>query len=105
MALHLRSRRVGSDEAVYQVTDLFSTLLARLAGREATVVPELHAAHRHDAIVRHIENVVAVLQGSSVGSLVRPSFFPFLSSRGVKWVYGRVSHAKHHVGGFISRFL
>ncbi|BDA47330.1 hypothetical protein COCOBI_10-1760 [Coccomyxa sp. Obi] len=69
VALHLRSRRVGSDEAVYQVTDLFSTLLARLAGREAAIDPELHATHRHDAIVAHIEDAVAVLQANSVGSL------------------------------------
>ena len=73
VALHLRSRRVGSDEAVYQVTDLFSTLLAGLAGRKAAIHPELHAAHRHDAIVAHIEEAVAVLQVTSGGSLVRSS--------------------------------
>lgn len=82
VALHLRSRRVGSDEAVYQVTDLFSTLLARLAGQEAAIDPKLHTAHRHDAIVTHIEDAVAVLQASSGGTLVRHLFSPFPTSRG-----------------------
>ena len=72
VALHLRSRRVGSDEAVYQVTDLFSTLLSRLAKREAPIDPELHAAHRHAAIEQHIDTAVSVLRASSLASMVMP---------------------------------
>ena len=82
VALHLRSRRVGSDEAVYQVTDLFSTLLARLAKREAPIDPRLQSAHRHAAIEQHIEAAVSVLRASSVGSLVStasPSFLHLFS--------------------------
>lgn len=72
VALHLRSRRVGSDEAVYQVTDLFSTLLSRLAKREAPIDPDLHAAHRHAAIEQHIDTAVSVLRASSLASMVTP---------------------------------
>ncbi len=78
VALHLRSRRVGSDEAVYQVTDLFSTLLARLASREATIDPRLHAGHRHAAIAEHIDTAVSVLRATSLASLVL-QFIPSMS--------------------------
>ncbi|EIE25857.1 hypothetical protein COCSUDRAFT_46409 [Coccomyxa subellipsoidea C-169] len=69
VALHLRSRRVGSDEAVYQVTDLFSTLLARLAHREVHIDLQLRAGHRHAAIEAHIDTAVSVLRATSLASL------------------------------------
>ena len=40
MSLHLRSRRIGSDEALYELMDLFSTLLARLAQRHKSPPPD-----------------------------------------------------------------
>lgn len=70
VALHLRSRRVGSDEAVYQVIALFSSLLARLAQYDPATDPQLRSAHRLAAIERHIDTAVAVLRASSIGLLV-----------------------------------
>jgi hypothetical protein len=82
VALHLRSRRVGSDEAVYQVIDLFSRLLARLSEMDSTTPQRQGApsmleqklqgfeAERHARLEQHIEDAIAVLQGASVRKLV-----------------------------------
>lgn len=108
VALHLRSRRVGSDEAVYQVIDLFSTAIARVAGRlpaistaaEGQARPPARAAedqddHRHAAIQQHVDDAVAVLQSSSVGRQVSsvPSGKSIRGQCGLTWTSEGPCHA------------
>ena len=71
VSLHLRSRRIGSDEAVYSTIDLLSTLLARLGGRPEGVFEGASPGRRmrHAAIVPALDTAVGVLQSSPMAHL------------------------------------
>ena len=79
VSLHLRSRRVGSDEAVYSTIDLLSTLLARLGGRSEEIFEDASPGRRmrHAVIQQALDTAVGVLQSSPMAHLVRPCpYFP-----------------------------
>ena len=73
MSLHLRSRRVGSDEAVYSTIDLFSTLLARLGKRSEHIFEGASPGRkaRHAVIQRTMNTAIDVLANSPMAHLVR----------------------------------
>ena len=75
-SLHLRSRRIGSDEAVYSTIDLLSTLLARLGGRseeisEGRQCGPAHAPCYHPADTRHSHQRPAELTHGAPGTPLR----------------------------------
>ena len=72
MSLHLRSRRVGSDEAVYSTIDLFSTLLARLGNRSEQIFEGASAGRkaRHARMQQVLDMAVSVLASSPLAHLV-----------------------------------
>lgn len=72
MSLHLRSRRVGSDEAVYSTIDLLSTLLARLGGRPEQMFQGASPGRRmrHEVITQALDTAIAVLSSSPMAHLV-----------------------------------
>ena len=74
MSLHLRSRRIGLDEAVFSTIDLLSTLLARLGGRSEDISESASPRRRmrHAAIQQTLDTAINVLQSSPMAHLVRP---------------------------------
>ena len=72
VSLHLRSRRVGSDEAVYSTVDLLSTLLARLGGRSEEIFEGASPGRRmrHAVIQQALSTAIGVLQSSPMAHLV-----------------------------------
>ncbi len=74
VSLHLRSRRIGSDEAVYSTIDLLSTLLARLGGRSEEISEGASAGRRmrHAIIQQTLDTATNVLRSSPMAHLVRP---------------------------------
>ena len=75
VSLHLRSRRVGSDEAVYSTIDLFSTLLARLGNRSEQIFKDASPGRkaRHADIQQTLDMAINVLTSSPMAHLVSPS--------------------------------
>lgn len=75
VSLHLRSRRVGSDEAVYSTIDLFSTLLARLGNRSERIFEGASPGRkaRHAGIQQTLDLAISVLTSSPLAHLVSPS--------------------------------
>ena len=75
MSLHLRSRRVGSDEAVYSTIDLFSTLLARLGNRSEQIFEGASPGRkaRHAGLQQTLDSAINVLSSSPMAHLVSPS--------------------------------
>ena len=75
VSLHLRSRRVGSDEAVYSIIDLFSTLLARLGNRSEQIFEHASPGRkaRHAGIQQTLDSAINVLTSSPMAHLVNPS--------------------------------
>ncbi|CAK0783338.1 hypothetical protein CVIRNUC_006537 [Coccomyxa viridis] len=71
VSLHLRSRRVGSDEAVYSTTDLFSTLLARLGNRSEQIFEGASPGRkaRHAGIQQTLDLAINVLTSSPLAHL------------------------------------
>ena len=74
VSLHLRSRRIGSDEAVYSTIDLLSTLLARLGGRSEEMFEGASTGRRmrHAVIRQTLNTAINVLQSSPMAHLVQP---------------------------------
>lgn len=74
VSLHLRSRRVGSDEVVYSTIDLLSTLLARLGGRSEEIFEGASPGRRmrHAVIQEALDTAIGVLQSSPMAHLVGP---------------------------------
>ena len=72
VSLHLRSRRVGSDEAVYSTIDLLSTLLARLGGRSEDIFQGASPGRimKHDVIQQTLDTAIGTLRSSSMAHLV-----------------------------------
>jgi hypothetical protein len=72
VSLHLRSRRVGSDEAVYSIIDALATLAQRLAGRSQAAFVGASAAQRarHAHISQALNAAIDALTTSPMGLLV-----------------------------------
>ena len=72
VSLHLRSRRVGSDEAVYSTINLLSALLARLGGRPEEIFQGASPGRimRHDVIQQTLDTAIEILQSSPMADLV-----------------------------------
>ena len=75
VSLHLRSRRVGSDEAVYSTIDLFSTLLAHLGNRSEQIFKDASPGRkaRHAGIQQTLDLAINVLSSSPMAHLVSRS--------------------------------
>ena len=84
VSLHLRSRRVGSDEAVYSTIDALATLAQRLGGRSQAPFEGASARQcaRHAAIQRALDTAIEVLRSSPMGRLVSACLLSCLGSCG-----------------------
>ena len=72
VSLHLRSRRVGSDQAVYSTINLLSMLLARLGGRSELIFEGASPSRcmRHTVIQQTLNTAIEALQSSPMAHLV-----------------------------------
>ena len=69
VSLHLRSRRISSDGALYAITDAFSTLLALLRQRRDTEAASI-LTRRLSASGLHVSNASSTQSGSTGGVAV-----------------------------------